>query len=147
MSTATLQPTLEATPKKAARKDNKGSKSSPKKKAAKKGAKKASAKKKGAKVERTVTDDRDTVRLQVFKLLRKHPNGLTVPQIQEKLGLKGKPAIVKHECLADNPRIRREKHEEPRAMVYMLTARGKKAIEDGTVNSDAPESSAGYTDK
>jgi hypothetical protein len=90
---------------------------------------------------------KETTREQVFKLLAKHPNGLTMPQIREKLELKKPVSLVKHECLADKPRMKREQHEDSRAMLYSLTAAGKKAIADGTVDSGAAPSSAGYTDK
>src|SRR4051794_41066757 len=90
---------------------------------------------------------KESTRLRVFKLLAKHPNGLTMPQIREKLELKKPVALVKHESLADKPRMKREQHEDTRAMVYSLTAAGKKAIADGSVDSGAAPSSAGYTDK
>lgn len=112
--TANLEPTLTATPKKKA----------PAKKA---------AKKRGG----------DSTRVQVFKMLAKHPDGLTVADIQKRLELKGKPSFVKHEALRDKPRIKREKHADTRAMLYSLTAAGKAAIEKGTVDSDAAPSSVG----
>jgi hypothetical protein len=90
---------------------------------------------------------KETTRLLVFKLLAKHADGLTMPQIKEKLSLKKPVALVKHECLADKPRMKREQHEGSRGMVYSLTAAGKKAITDGSVDSAAAPSSAGYTDK
>ena len=115
-----------------------------KKKVAKKAPKKA-AKKTAKKAVPTggQGDKRDTVRLRMFRLLGKKSDGLTGAAIKEALELGGVPNILKDECMGDPPRIRRLDIEGTRGVVYQLTAAGKKAIENGTVNSGAPESAAG----
>lgn len=140
---------VEATP--VATAPAKKAKAAPKKRAVK-GAKKATKKAaKGAKAVKKekgtgggrMDDTHDTVRLRVFKLLKKTPNGLTGAAIAEKLELKGIPSLLKDEGMNAAPRIKREFIEGTRGAVYSLTAAGKKAVEAGTVNSDAPASASG----
>lgn len=115
-------------------------KAAPKKKAAKKKV----AKKAGDGKKRSSSDDRDTIRLRMFKLLKKNSNGLTGSQIKDGLELTGIPNILRDEgIVASPPRIRRLDVEGVRGVVYQLTAAGLKAIENGTVNSGAPASANG----
>lgn len=108
------------------------------KKPAKKAAKKAAAKK--APVKRG-----DTVRLRVFKLLAK--GKFTGKQVMEKLSLTGIPSLLKDEAVCKPPRITRD--YSPRESgaqgpaEYTLTAAGRKALEKGTVDSEAAPISAG----
>lgn len=125
-----------------------------KKKAAAKPAKKKVAKKKVAKKvakkKSTATgegkgrmdDTHVTIRLRMFKLLAK--GGQTGAKIAEKLELSGIPNILRDEgIMANPPRIKREMIEGTRGVVYSLTAAGKKALEKGTVNSEAPAAATG----
>lgn len=83
-----------------------------------------------------------SIRLRTFQLLAKSADGLTGREIMEKLGLSGIPALLKDEGCSDQPRIRREVAAEGRAVVYKLTAAGKKAVEKDTVDSEpAPKAS------
>lgn len=129
----------------------KKAKAAPKKRATK-GTKKVAKKAKGAKATKKAAkgdgggrmdDTHDTVRLRVFKLLKKTPNGLTGASIAEKLELRGIPSLLKDEGMSAAPRIKREFIEGTRGAVYSLTAAGKKAVEAGTVNSGAPASASG----
>jgi hypothetical protein len=121
-----------------------------KKKAVKKAPKKAGGAKKAAKkspkkaaVKKASTRTEKTIRSKVFDLLNRNSDGLTGAQIKEKLELSGVPNLLKDEGLSSKPRIRRSAIEGVRGVVYQLTAAGKHAIENGTVDSDAPESAAG----
>jgi len=120
---------------------NKAAKSVKKKVAKKKGAKKAAKKQReGGRMD----DSHDTIRLRIFKLLKKNPNGQTGSQIAEKLELSGIPNLLRDEgIVASPPRIKREEIEGQRGVVYSLTAAGKKALENGTVNSGAPGAATG----
>lgn len=114
-----------------------------KKKTAKKVAKKKAAKKSGEPRGR-MDDSHDTIRLRMFKLLKKHPNGLMGGEVMTKLELTGIPNLLRDEgIVASPPRIKRELEEGKRGVVYTLTAAGKKALENGTVNSGAPGSAKG----
>lgn len=84
-----------------------------------------------------------SIRVRVFNLLAKSIDGLKGSQIQEKLGLKGIPALLKDEGVCDKPRIKRAANPEGRGVLYSLTARGKQAVEKGTVDSDAAKASGG----
>lgn len=86
----------------------------------------------------------DSIRLRVFKLLNSKPTGYTGPQIKEKLGLTGVPALLKDEGMrAKAPRIARQEIEGVRGVVYVLTPAGKQAIKDGTVDSEAAPRATG----
>jgi hypothetical protein len=80
---------------------------------------------------------RVTLRDKVFAILAKAgETGLTFSAICEKTG--GKATFVKAECESDKPRMKKLEFEDQRAVSYTLTAAGRKAIENGTVNSGAP---------
>lgn len=120
------------------------------KKVTKKATKKAVAKKatkktvkKGAKKESTPRGP--SIRSKVFALLKKHANGLTGPQIQEKLELQGVPALLKDEAIGEKNRIKRTTVEGVRGVVYVLTALGKKHADAGaeTVDEFAAPKAAG----
>ena len=113
---------------------------------AKKTAKTAKTETKVAKAQPKAEPVKETVRLRIFKLLKKHPDGLTAAQIVESLGLNKPVPLIKHECMAAKPRMHREKHEDVRAVVYSLTAAGKAAIDKGTVDSEPAPSSVGSSD-
>lgn len=103
------------------------------KKAVKKAAPKKEAKESGP-----------SIRLRVFQALNKNSNGLTGAQIAEKLELHGIPSLLKDEGMrAKNPRIAREVREGVRGVVYVITAAGKQALKDETVDTEAAESAAG----
>jgi len=84
-----------------------------------------------------------SIRLRVFELLKKNPDGLTGAQIKDKLELGGIPSLLKDEGLAATPRIKRATVEGVRGVLYLLTAAGKKAVETGKVDSGAAPSSSG----
>jgi hypothetical protein len=119
-------------------------KAAPKKKAtpAKKAPKKAAKAKKAAVKKAPTKRTEPTIRHRVFTLLNKSPNGYTGAQIKEKLELAGVPNLLKDEGLSDKPRIKRVDIEGVRGVVYQLTAAGRKAVADGTVDSNAAESAA-----
>ena len=114
-----------------------------KKATAKKSVKKTAAKRAPAK--KSVKRVGDSVRLRVLKLLVKNSNGLKGSQVMNKLGLKGIPAVLKHEAMRqDKPvRIKRETREEIRGTVYLITAAGKTAIKEGKVDSEPAPTSVG----
>lgn len=138
MSTATVttkKTTKKTTTKKSAAKNPTAKKKTTSKKTT---PKKATPKKRGK-----------SLRLQVFELLEKHVNGLGGPTIQQKLEVSGVPACLKHEWMRDDDqakRIKCEKHEESRGVIYIITAAGKKAIKDGTVDSKPAPSSIGRSE-
>lgn len=84
-----------------------------------------------------------SIRERVFALLNKSPNGLTGGQIKDKLGLGGIPSLLKDEGVCDKPRIKRISEEGVRGVLYTLTALGKKAVEKGTVDSEAAPLASG----
>lgn len=144
--TTTVVKKKAAPKKKVAAPKKKAAKKVAKKSPAKKTAKKKTAKKKAAASgePRRSDDTRDTIRLRMFKLLKKNVNGLTGSQIKEKLELSGVPNILRDEgIVAKPPRVRRSEIEGVRGVVYQLTAAGLKALEKGTVNSEAPASAGG----
>lgn len=88
-------------------------------------------------------------RLRLFTLLAKCPNphGMTAATIRKKLQTSSICAILKAECMADQPRIRRyvpEEGQERHGYSFGLTARGRKALDKGTVDQDAPSSATVY---
>lgn len=89
------------------------------------------------------TEAKETIRSRVFSLLAQHPDGLSGAEIMAELELGGIPALLKDEGIADTPRIKRGKLEGTRGTVYKLTALGKKAVDKGTVDSEAAESAKG----
>lgn len=106
------------------------------KKAPKKSTKKASKKE--------ATPRGDSIRLRVFQLLAKHADGLTGATIQEKLSLSGIPSLLKDEGMRSKaPRIERKVVEGVRGVHYVLTAAGKTALKDGTVDSEAAPKAEG----
>lgn len=111
--------------------------------AAVKGTKKAAVKTAPAPTKKKATSAEGTIRSRVFHLLQMNPQGLTGGQVMGKLSLSGIPALLKDEGVRDNPRIKRETQEGVRGVLYLLTAAGKKAVEKGTVDSDAAEPSGG----
>jgi hypothetical protein len=113
------------------------------KKAPAKTAKKKVAKKAAKTSKKEVTPRGESVRYRIFSLLKKHDSGLTGPQIKEKLSLSGIPSLLKDEGCSEKPRLRREKHEDARGVFYVLTAAGRKAVENDTVDSGAPASASG----
>jgi len=101
-------------------------------------AKKTAKGKKAAKTKKESTPRGPSTRLRTFHLLAKHTNGLTNAAIREKLEVDAVASMLKSECLRkSSPRIRREEQEGVRGHVFLLTAAGKKAISDGTVDSEA----------
>lgn len=111
-------------------------------KPAKKAAKKAT---KPAKAKKASTPRGDSIRLRTFRLLAK--GEMTGRAVMEKLGLKGVPACLKDEALCDNPRIKRTSTPTETGADgpthYQLTAAGRKALEKGTVDSEAAPRSIG----
>lgn len=101
--------------------------------------------KKAAKAKKASTPRGDSIRLRTFRLLAK--GEMTGRAVMDKLGLKGVPACLKDEALCDNPRIKRT--SPPTATGadgpthYVLTAAGRKALEKGTVDSEAAPRSIG----
>ncbi len=59
----------------------------------------------------------------------------------KKLGITDTQNVFRDEGLSDKPRIKRAEVDGVRGMVYALTARGRKAIENGTIDSERPPSS------
>jgi hypothetical protein len=113
--------------------------------------KKATTKKATTKAEKTAAAKKaDSLRLRVFKLLAKHSKGATpglpMAAIREQLELSAPCALVKHECLAAKPRMKRAKYEGARGVHYFLTAAGLKALKDGTVDEKLPPSSVGESE-
>jgi hypothetical protein len=97
---------------------------------------------KKAPAKKTEGDRGPTARERTFRLLAK-TGGMTGPAIKEKLALSGVPSFLKDELFGAKPRIRRTTEEGTRGVIYQLTAAGKADLEKGTVDANAPESSAG----
>lgn len=121
----------------------KAAKKAPKKAAAKKGTKKAAAK---GKSKKETKPRGESIRLRGFKLLAK--GDLTGAQVKEKLGLSGVPSFLKDEAVIATPRVKRFTVPNPETGAdgpthYTLTAAGKKALEKGTVDSEAAPRSVG----
>ena len=81
----------------------------------------------------------ESIRLRGFKLLAK--GELTGAQVKEGLGTSGIPNLLKDEALCKPPRIARNTDKGP--TLYSLTAAGRKALDEGTVDSDAAARSVG----
>jgi hypothetical protein len=75
----------------------------------------------------------DSKRVRLFKLLAKYPQ-LGNAAIREKLGTDSIAATCRDEAVYG--RLRAEKLEGETGLRFSLTARGKKALEKGTVDSD-----------
>ena len=103
-------------------------------------AKKAPVKKVEAK---EASDRGPTIRQKVFDLLYKSSEGLTGGEIKEALEINTVPMLLKDEGVCENPRIKRIKVEGTRGVKYMLTPRGRKAVEKGTIDSEPAASSTG----
>ena len=85
-----------------------------------------------------------SVRLRVFKLLAKTVGGMSNGDLNEKLGVNATMYVLKSECLRDkSPRLKRTFPEGSKGAVYEITAAGRKALEAGTVDSEAAPSAAG----
>lgn len=142
--TAVETTVAKAPAKKAVKKAAPSKPAAPAKKTAKKAAKKSAAKSAPAKAAKAPKEKSGpSIRERVFTLLNKNPNGLSGAQIMEKLSLGGIPALLKDEGIAATPRIKRQIVEGTRGCTYILTAAGKKAVEKGTVDSEAAESAKG----
>lgn len=83
-----------------------------------------------------------TIREKVFKFLKEN-KGATGREIRDKFSLGGVPAFLKDEVMAKSPRIKREKREDVRGVIYKLTPDGTKALSKGIVNSEAPDRTSG----
>lgn len=79
-----------------------------------------------------------TKRMLLFQALEKNPNGLNCKALQEAIGGNGVNRITRDEMAAATPRIKAEKIEGVQGRTYLLTAAGRKALKDGTVDSNAP---------
>jgi len=115
---------------------------------AKKSVKKAAPAKKEAPVKKAAAAEEKesrgpTIRQKVFDLLYKSSEGLTGGEIKEALEINTVPMLLKDEGVCENPRIKRIKVEGVRGVKYMLTPRGRKAVEKDTVDSEPAASSTG----
>ena len=86
----------------------------------------------------------ETQRFRVFKMLTKKKE-MTGREIAEALGINGIPNFLKDEAIAG--RMNQTKYESDTGAstpaLYSLTANGVKAYKNGTVDSEAPSSTAG----
>lgn len=76
-------------------------------------------------------------------MLYKAKDGMSGSELKDALSTPSVPMFLKDEGICDNPRIKRVKVEGVRGVKYMLTARGRKAVEKDTVDSEAAASSSG----
>lgn len=87
---------------------------------------------------------KETQRSRVFRMLTKKKE-MTGREIAEALGTKGIPNFLKDEAIAK--RMNQTKYETENGTsgpaMYSLTATGLKAVKGGTVDSEAPASTAG----
>lgn len=82
--------------------------------------------------------ERKDHRVNLFKLLKKAPNGLTAGQLFQKLGMKpgnGRLAIIlRGEQAVKRVKAQMDLVKDKEVYVYRLTPKGLKALAEGTVN-------------
>ena len=99
----------------------------------------AKATKKAGKAKKQREARGESIRLRGFKLLAK--GELTGAQVRDALSASGVPNFLKDESLRDKPRIARNTDKGP--TLYSLTAAGRKALDEGTVDAEAAARSVG----
>lgn len=82
-------------------------------------------------------------RMRLFRALRRFSDGLTIAQIKDKCGMVGATGYLFDILRQEQERKRIKKttayigEKEQKVSVYVLTAKGDKALDDGTVDTNA----------
>jgi len=84
-----------------------------------------------------------SVRERIFKILEKAEFGFSRKEVMMKLHIRDTQNVFRDEGLSEKPRIKRTEVPGVRGMVYSLTPRGRRAIENGTIDSEKAPSLLG----
>lgn len=78
----------------------------------------------------------ESKRLRLFKLLARHPDGLLNCEIRRLLQNDTVAAMCRDETM--HGRFRVTKMEDDRGMRFLLSQKGRRALDEGTVDTQAP---------